>query len=181
VGPSVLLTAAHCVSDVVPGGAVAEVGKLVTATRIEFAVGTDSFSAACSIPSDYLNDASADYALCLINKPINDIVYERLAVDPSDVGLGAIITLTGYGCSGTGSLPINLFDTQTFNMGTAKIVNLPGQLVGAPNFIKVQGNASVCDGDSGSGSFVVEVVAGGMPSRKLVAINVRSSTRARQF
>jgi hypothetical protein len=105
-------------------------------------------------------------------------VYERLAVDPSDVGLGAIITLTGYGCSGTGSLPINLFDTQTFNMGTAKIVNLPGQLVGAPNFIKVQGNASVCDGDSGSGSFVVEVVAGGMPSRKLVAINVRSSTQS---
>jgi hypothetical protein len=152
VGDRILLTAAHCVEN----------GAAIT-----LRYGGTDFQAMCERAPGYSPDsprsASADYALCALDRSIPGIPAERVNSDPTRLAVGGTVLLTGFGCvtnQGTGG------NDGIYRVGESQIVALPNA---NDNSIIVEGRAGLCFGDSGGPAFLQ--LAGGR--RIQISVNSR--------
>lgn len=180
VGPSAVLTAAHCIPS---------------SRQISFAFKDDTFRADCVMHEDYLTqkDDSADYALCEItnsNRGMTSITmigserFETIDQTPMDeyVTPGSstnTITLTGFGCTSDtvglgrpdgeyrigGNRFVESSNTNTLEYGPQYY--LPEE---RNNLITSDANdvANICPGDSGGAAFTAPG-----KGRKVVGVNSR--------
>jgi hypothetical protein len=152
VGPRVLLTAAHCVSDK---------GEVILGRSGE------RWNGICTHAPEYATNETADWALCLLDKPMPGVEYERISTDGGLLKEKDEIQLTGFGCTqadGSGG------NDGTFRIGEAPIRRLPA---GDDHDIITQANTVVCPGDSGGPAFrYVDAVKG---KRVQVSVNSRVS------
>ena len=133
VGPEVVFIAAHCV----------EQNK-----NISFTAGANQYSASCKISSDYFGNNTADYALCVTNRKVDGIPYEKVNMDPNRLRVGDEVLLTGYGCVRPGGGGGN---DGTYRIGESRISRMPS---GSNNDIVTQTGAALCFGDSGGPALV---------------------------
>jgi len=156
VGPRTLIIAAHCVSN---GGSAA------------FSAGANRYTARCNHHPEYARNATADWAMCLINAPVAGIAYENLLLQSGVVKAAIDVQLTGYGCTnprGTGG------NDGIFRIGIGRVNRLPSGM----NYDTVTtGGAALCFGDSGGAAYVLE--ANG--ARRVFAINSRGDIRTTSY
>jgi hypothetical protein len=154
VGERVLFTAAHCVSN---GGSKT------------FTIGTTRYSSKCTHHPEYRNNSTADFAVCLIDKPVTgDLEFEAVATS-TDYQLGQMFLLSGYGCQKWGGG----LDGK-YRIGRAKITKLPS----GTNYDTItQGDVALCSGDSGGPAWFVYPDG----SRKLAGVNSRSNTTTTSY
>lgn len=168
IGPSTLMTAAHCVSD-------------NTLIKIEEVEGAQSFEGRCDRAPKYRSDPSQDWALCSLgtdypppiigNRPPG--FYEVLNKDPSKVKRKKGILITGFGCARPGG-PLG----KVYRVGWAEIDDLPGEVVFQdlglmPNLLTIDGLPSyLCEGDSGGPAFEVDKDSPAI--RRVIGINSRT-------
>lgn len=135
IGERVLLIASHCVSNE---------GKL------SFTARANNYTARCTHHPDYDKDNfSADWTLCLVDRPVTGVLFESL-VEDLKLKIGDAITLSGYGCIRPGGGGGN---DGIFRVGTAIVEGLPYKT----NYdIVVHGGAALCFGDSGGSAYVVK-------------------------
>jgi hypothetical protein len=160
VGPRALLLAAHCVGN-----------NQEAAIRFR----DQTLSGPCMHAAEYRDgdgDRSADYALCKLRDAADGIQFETLNRDPQKIALDKLLLLTGYGCTAPpppGGGPPTGGNDGKYRIGKAKIVALPGTLVGEPNTILTRDKITVCPGDSGGGAYIVLTAQ----RRLLVSVNSR--------
>jgi hypothetical protein len=149
VGERVLFTAAHCVSN---GGTKS------------FSIGTTRYNSKCTHHPEYRGNSTADFAVCLIDKPVTgDLEFEQVATK-IDYKTGDQLLLSGYGCRAWGGA----LDGK-YRIGRAKITKLPS---GSNYDTITQGDVALCSGDSGGPAWFVYPDG----SRKLIGVNSRSNT-----
>lgn len=146
VGPRTLFIAAHCVGN----------GHQAT-----FSAGGGSYRSTCTHSPDYDMDATADWALCLIDSEVKNVPYEHIATDPQTVAVGDSLMLTGYGCTQPGGGGGN---DGTYRIGEAKVSEIPG----SSNDIITKGGAALCFGDSGGPAFKI------LPDGKRLQVSINS-------
>jgi hypothetical protein len=134
VGERVLLIASHCVQD---GG------------RVSFAAHANNYTARCSRHPFYEKNLTADWTLCLVERPVTGVLFESIGVNEK-IAIGDLVTLSGYGCThlngGGGNDGI-------FRIGTAAIEGLPYK----DDFdVVTRGGAALCFGDSGGSAYLVK-------------------------
>lgn len=129
IGPKVLQLAAHCVGN----------GKTAV-----FGSEGIKYTGKCTHHEDYKKDATADYALCLLDKELALPWYETIT--DKEVAMGDDILLTGMGCTQPGGGPSDW----KLRIGLAKVVELPLD----DNDIVTEGGPALCFGDSGSSAFM---------------------------
>jgi hypothetical protein len=153
VGERVLFTAAHCVSN---GGSKS------------FTVANTKYTAKCTHHSEYRNNDTADFAVCLTDKKVQGVPFEHVTVA---VGYqkGDSILLSGYGCQKWGGG----LDGK-YRIGKAPVTRVP---VGTDYDTVTVGSAALCSGDSGGPAFLV--AADG--SRKVIGVNSRSNTTTTSY
>lgn len=150
VGPRVLETAAHCVSN---GGTKS------------FTIGATRYTATCTHHPSYRGNSTADWALCVLPSPVPNVPYESLAKpDDFECRVGAKVLWTGYGCTRWGGQLDGRFRT-----GEVGIIRCPS---GTNYDIVTRGSVALCSGDSGGGGY--DVSADG--SRRVIGKNSRSNT-----
>ena len=175
VGERVLLIAAHCVRN---GGTAS------------FAVGAHKYASKCTHAPEYVHAAwrehqaalvegttpfvaelnsTADWALCLVDKPVLGAPFEKVAVmNPFKVGDQA--RLTGYGCVRPGGGGGN---DGVFRIGMAQVTRLPS---GSNNDTVTRGGAALCYGDSGGGAYYENG-----KDRLLFGVNSRGDIRTTSY
>lgn len=157
VGPKALLTAGHCVN---------------TGVKTTIRYGNDEIKAVCEHDAAYPGETTADWALCLLSKPITGVLYEMVNQDPARVKLKDELRLTGFGCnkakdkSGGGVL----------REGDAEVVKLPRA---ANNDIVTKGDVALCYGDSGGPAFYLP--GGAKAKRWQVAVNSRGNIKNKSY
>ncbi len=139
VGERVVATAAHCVSN---GGSLA------------LSYEGKDYRGTCTHHGSYRNNATADYALCVLSEAIPDAVAETINTDASRLSKGLKLTLMGYGCTKAGGSGGNDGQLRT---GKAPITSLPS---GTNYDIVTKGSTALCYGDSGGPSFFVNEATG---------------------
>lgn len=149
VGETTLLIAAHCVR---------------TGGKASFNVGPNRYTSTCTRAPGYSGNSTADWALCLTDKPVTGTAYEHVNSDPSRVNVGDELTLTGYGCIKSGGGGGN---DGVYRIGTSKIVRIPK---GSNNDIVTRNGAALCFGDSGGPAFFVDKATN---ARWVVGVNSR--------
>jgi V8-like Glu-specific endopeptidase len=154
VGPKVLFTAAHCVIN----ERLVEINHAGATIRGE-----------CTPAPGYnVSHPSEDWALCLLDKPITDVKYERLNLDASLLKVGDRLRLTGFGCTKSDRSGGN---DGVYREGNAPITMLPDA---RSNDIVTSGKVAVCFGDSGGPAFAVHRTKG---DRVEVSVNSRGDIR----
>ena len=178
VGPYVLLTAAHCVSD---DGA------------LSFKFGEDTYKTLCQKHDDYTKakrDASADFALCRVTVvfPLSPgFRYETISTPPLDTMIGKAIVLTGFGCI-SDSAKVQVIDGK-YRVGSNSVAQTSDSSPPLPpltadyykpfennNLITARAGANLCPSDSGGPAF--QIVPGleqgdEYSNRVLVGVNSR--------
>lgn len=148
VGAKVVLTAAHCVAD---------------RGQINFEVVGQAYTGVCRRHPAYEavpRKLSADYALCLVGRPVAGTRFESVLTKPTSL-TGNELLLTGFGCTnadGTGG------NDETFRIGEADVKG--GPYPPDDNHMRVEGDAVVCFGDSGGPAFLLS-----QTGRKMVSVN----------
>lgn len=168
IGPRVLLSAAHCVLD---------------GAKVALYLVADEYRGTCSRASAYRDDCwqntpekncSADYALCLMDRPVPVAAYERVSVDPDLVSPGDEILLSGYGCTRENG---DIVQDRIFRIGEATVKSVPNKHDWY-NFIRTQKGAFLCMGDSGGAAFYF---IDGDPSRRVqISVNAQTNLNAGQ-
>lgn len=164
IGPQVLLTAAHCVGN-------------NASAKISYADGS-VYEGTCShAMSDYPLEPSADWALCLMQSPVQrpKLYYEYISLDPTLLKHGTQLLAGGFGCTSlTGK---NIEDPPLFRTGPMFVDRIPesGQLW--PNWIFTTsatrgGSSFLCMGDSGGALYWES------PSGQRLIVAVGSGTQA---
>lgn len=141
IGPSVLLTAAHCIAS---GGAI----EILKSDGETLAKGTCERA-----PGWTLASPSLDIALCLMKPAVVApfVVYESISFDPDRLPKDKKVRLIGYGCRDY-KHPAPL---KALTKGDALVEYMPNTFKAWPNwavthsYVKDQ-SAYICDGDSGS-------------------------------
>lgn len=151
VGDRVLLMASHCVDD---GGTA------------RFSAGANAYTARCSRNPGYRGDSTADWALCLIDRPVTAVKFERLATDATKCRVGMDVRLTGYGCIRAGGGGGN---DGVYRIGMAKVESCPS----SNNDLITKGASALCYGDSGGPAFF-ESADG---SREVLGVNSRGDIK----
>lgn len=131
VGPRVVLTAAHCVTN-------GQSGTVKTASG--------SLSVKCEHHPDYVRDISPDFALCTASRDLPFTPYERVNTSAT-IGSSGAIQLLGYGCLTEGGQD-RTFGRLYQGQATVDETPTPGNL-----YTRTQGGAAVCFGDSGGGAY----------------------------
>jgi hypothetical protein len=154
IGDRVLLTAAHCVEN----------GAVVTLRHAGL-----TYRAPCEHAPEYGGTrpeaATADYALCALDRSLPGVPAER--VNTRALRVGEEVLLTGFGCTtdrGTGG------NDGIYRVGEASVVVVPS---GDNNDIVVSGRAGLCFGDSGGPAFLIG------PGRRRVQVSVNSRVENR--
>jgi len=154
IGDRVLLTAAHCVSN---------------GDSKSFELGGKWYSGKCTHNSHYLNNPTADWALCLLTDPVLNTEFEVVAtVEEVRCLVGKEFLWTGFGCTTFGGG----IDGK-FRVGTVKAVRCP---LGPNHDVVTTGRVSLCAGDSGGGGYVE---MGGL--RRVVGVNSRSNATDKSY
>lgn len=133
VGPRTLLIAAHCVSN---GGTAS------------FSVGSNRYTSRCTHWDQYRRNSTADLAMCLIDREVVGIPYERMLTEASKLSRDLQVQLSGYGCIRPGGGGGN---DGIFRIGTAKVTRLPS---GTNYDVVTVGGAALCFGDSGGAAYL---------------------------
>lgn len=149
VGPRVVATAAHCVSN---GG------------RLSLVFQEKTYTGTCTHHSEYRRNSTADWALCLLGEAITEPIAESVNTEVSRLKVGNSLVLSGYGCTQPGGTGGN---DGKFRVGKAKITSLPR---GRNYDIVTSGTSALCFGDSGGPSFYLDEATG---ARYQTAINSR--------
>lgn len=147
VGERVVFMAAHCMSN---------------GQKITFTAGANSYSATCTHHPDYRKNDTADWALCLVSRPVTGVPFENLGLD-AQLNIGQNLLLSGYGCVNPGGGGGN---DGIFRIGEAKIRGLPAY---SNHDIVTKGGAALCFGDSGGAAYLL----GAEGARQIVAVNSR--------
>lgn len=178
IGRSVLLTAAHCVSD----GAIGEIeiGR------------SDSREVECKMDPHYESSHRtpdpADLALCRLIKGNQDksTTTDRFPDDwnpfetlvsgsdplPAD---NAVVTLLGFGCTTIGPEPRN---NGVLHEGVASIVHTSPLFVTQGDPAEPNGGAATCFGDSGGAAYYPAVkLPNGSWSRRIIGVNTTTDGR----
>jgi hypothetical protein len=117
------------------------------------------------VTEEALRNATADWAMCVIDRPVTGGPFEVVNTNPALLLKGSLLTLTGYGCRKWGG-PLD----GKFRVGQSPIVRVP-----SPNSndhdIRTSGKSALCSGDSGGAAYDQTG-----PARVLVGINSRSNT-----
>lgn len=151
VGERVLLSAAHCMSN---GG------------EVSFTSGANKYSGVCTHHPSYRKNQTADIALCLIDRPVTGVTFERMSQN-MQVRVGDTLRLTGYGCVRPGGGGGN---DGIFRIGEAEVTSIPT----TSNFdIVTRGGAAICFGDSGGAAYVEHQDG----KREIVGINSRGNIK----
>lgn len=148
VGDRVVFIASHCVAD---GGS------------ITFTAHANSYRAVCSHHPEYRGNSTADWTLCLVDRPVTGVAFEVLGVEKAGLLIGQDLLLSGYGCIHPGGGGGN---DGIFRIGNAKIRGLP---YGKNYDIVTKGGAALCFGDSGGSAYLL----GDKGARYIVAVNSR--------
>lgn len=156
VGERVLLIASHCVSE---GG------------KASFSVGANKYVGTCNHHPEYTRfligrNSTADWTLCLIDKPVAGVDYEVLNTNPLKPDKGDVLTLTGYGCIQQGGGGGN---DGIFRTGQATVTAVPS---GSNYDIVTKGSAALCFGDSGGAAYQVNG-----KDRVIVGVNSRGNIK----
>ena len=156
VGPDVLLTAAHCIG---PAGTIS---IMLRSGQI--------MSGLCENHPKYQTDISADYAYCKLNTKITGFPYENINQSPSGLRVGGSLLMTGYGCTTTAGTGGN---DNVYRAGYTTIATLPPNSQFGPNYVTTRGGATLCFGDSGGSTFLVNTGSG---RRWVQTVNSRTET-----
>lgn len=150
IGPRVLLTAAHCVSN---GGTKS------------FTIGATRYQGACAHHPDYRRNSTADWALCYLTTAVEGVPFEQVA-KPAEIAcaVGKKFLWTGYGCTRWGGRLDGKFRT-----GEVSTTKCPR---GTDYDTVTKGSVALCSGDSGGGGYL-KFEDG---RRLLVGVNSRSNT-----
>lgn len=155
VGERTVFIAAHCMDN---GG------------KITFNAHANRYSATCSHHPEYRGNDTADWALCLTDRPVIGVPFENLGIKRS-VTLGQQLTLSGYGCIRSGGGGGN---DGIFRVGQAKVTGL----VSGKNYdIVTEGGAALCFGDSGGAAYVVDENG----DRAVIAVNSRGDIHTMSY
>lgn len=137
VGQRVVLIASHCVTN---GG------------RISFTAQANNYQATCDQHPEYSHhggNITADWALCLVERPVTGVVFESIGVTEK-IAIGQSVALSGYGCVTPGGGGGN---DGIFRVGVANIEGLPT----ATDFdVVTKGGAALCFGDSGGAAYLID-------------------------
>jgi len=151
VGPRAVFIAAHCVSS----------------GTISFSVGPTAYRGECLVSRAYSGNPTADYAMCLTDKVVAGIPYERINTDPALLRVGGEVLLSGYGCVRPGGSGGN---DGVYRIGEARVSRLPS---GSNNDIVTGNGAALCFGDSGGPAFLF-TESGNSMTRARVVISTNS-------
>jgi len=151
IGPKVLITAAHCVSN---GGTKS------------FVIGSNRYTSTCTHNPSYRSNSTADWSLCLVSQPVTGIKFESVATaEEAQCEVGKKYLWSGFGCTRWGGS----IDGK-FRIGYVATTKCPS----GTNYDTItRGSVALCSGDSGGGGYVVFENG----DRKLVGTNSRSNTR----
>lgn len=167
IGPSVILTAAHCVGEKSKKIAVVLTGD------------GDPLVTPCDVPEAYSAHPGTqrdrkifmDIALCYPPLPLNIDKYETISLRTSDIpSINSKVIVTGFGCSDIYSKEFDRF----FRTGVARVSS---KLVDGESAIELRGSqtigqdAIICSGDSGSAVYVQEA-----SGRRRAIIGINSTT-----
>ena len=132
IGPKALQLAAHCVGN----------GRTAT-----ISLNGKTYSSVCTHSPKYKDDATADYALCVMSEPVDLPWYENILLpSQAKMKVGDKILLAGMGCTQPGGGGGN---NGVFRIGEAPIERMPS----GNNDIITNGNSALCFGDSGGSAF----------------------------
>lgn len=134
VGERVLLIASHCVAN---GG------------KLSFAAHANNYSARCTNHPEYRTNATADWTLCLVDRPVTGVLFETLGTQ-AKLAIGDSVTLSGYGCTHVGGGGGN---DGIFRVGIANVEGLPTK---DDYDVVTRGGAALCFGDSGGSAYLVK-------------------------
>jgi len=150
IGPKVLLTAAHCVSN---GG-----------TK-NFVIEGNRYTSTCTHNPSYRSNSTADWSLCIVSQPVTGVKFESIATaEEAECKVGKKYLWTGFGCRAWGGT----IDGK-FRKGMVSTTRCPS---GNDYDTVTRGSVALCSGDSGGGGYVV--MENG--DRKVVGTNSRSNT-----
>jgi len=155
IGDRVLFMAAHCMAN----------GATVT-----FSAYANSYKARCTHHPEYIFNETADWALCLVDRPVTGIPFESLGTD-LELLINAELLLSGYGCVHPGGGGGN---DGIFRVGNAVIKGLPGN---NSYDIVTKGGAALCFGDSGGAAYMFDSNA----QRRIVAVNSRGDIETTSY
>jgi hypothetical protein len=131
VGERVLLMASHCMSE---------------GAKVSFTAHANNYTARCNHHPEYRRNSTADWALCLIDRPVTGVPFEVLGVNEK-LTIGETVTLTGYGCIRPGGGGGN---DGIFRIGDATVQGLPS---GSTYDVVTKGGGALCFGDSGGSAY----------------------------
>ncbi len=158
IGPKVILTAAHCISD---GGVIRPASFVVKQTV---------YRATCTHHSKYSTEYSYDFALCKVDQEL-DLKYASISNEGPE--LNKDVTLIGYGCVKQGGGGGN---NGQLKYGEAEVISLPGVAGDGGQYYYTQDDTALCFGDSGGPSMLLI----GNPKKdthKVIGLNSRGNIR----
>lgn len=149
VGDRVLFMAAHCMDN---GGIV------------RFTAHANAYTGRCAHHPEYRGNDTADWALCLVDRPVTGVPFELLGPSAA-LKVKEALLLSGYGCVKPGGGGGN---DGIFRIGQANITSVPS---GKNYDIVTKGGAALCFGDSGGAAY--KLLADG--KRVIVGVNSRGN------
>lgn len=147
VGERTVFMAAHCMDN---------------GATISFNAHANAYKGRCTHHPEYRGNDTADWALCLVDRPVTGVPFEFLGHGAA-LSLKATLTLSGYGCVKPGGGGGN---DGIFRIGLANITGLPS---GKSYDIVTKGGAALCFGDSGGAAYAVNAKG----ERAIVGVNSR--------
>lgn len=135
IGDRVLISAGHCMGN---------------GSTVRFSVGPNQYTARCTHHPEYRGNSTADWALCLIDKPVVGIKYDKIIAGTVPVKVGDKVLASGYGCTQPGGGGGN---DGIFRIGETTVTQLPS---GRSYDIVTRSGGALCFGDSGGALWLIK-------------------------
>lgn len=159
IGERTMLIAAHCAAN------------NSTAT---FSVGPNRFTSKCLQNAGFRNgDETADWSLCLVDRIVTGVAFEKVAVNANVCAANRKLLLTGFGCINSNNGNGSGGNDGIYRVGESTIQSCPSNT----NDITTKNGAALCFGDSGGPAFLVAQDG----SRQVVSVNSRGNIKDTSF